>query len=140
METKSKTLEVFDTHKHQGGAAVIVDGQICITYKSGKVDQMEEEVFWDHYVSSGQIVIKRGNKITVKDAANYLKEWADKAAVVKINQDDEYYYFAAKEYISGHRMEIRVRHTAEAGSHDIWERAAGSEEFFTWADAISVYR
>lgn len=80
------------------------------------------------------------HKLTVKAAADYLKEWANKTAVVKVNQDDEYFYFTAKEYILGHRMEIKVEHTAGSGYHNIWERPAGSDEFWQSVDAISVDR
>lgn len=79
-------------------------------------------------------------QITVRAAAQYLREWMHVSAATKlVSADPDHLYFKGKDQI-GRRMEYKIEAAAQADYFNIYEREPdpAANEPWEWVDAISV--
>ncbi|OME55419.1 hypothetical protein BSK59_13150 [Paenibacillus odorifer] len=74
-------------------------------------------------------------RITGIKAINYMKEWLHYTSVKKIDQDEEFLYFTARNQ-TGNITKIKVNIVTEVDSWEIYEK--DDNGVWQWIDAIPV--
>jgi hypothetical protein len=80
-------------------------------------------------------MITVSKRITVVKANNYIKEWLHYTSVKKVDQDEEFLIFTARN-CAGEKTKLKVDILTETNSWEIYEYDENNN--WQWIDAIPI--